>query len=141
ADQPDGLEVGVEEVLEHDSVTAGALVGAEAFGGLVDGSDDAVVGVRSKPVVERLLPSAARIELVRALPHLLTRLPDEQAGHDTEAQRPRLLPDRRRVPGRDERRVVLVGEPECRLDRAPPASPADEQPRARVPPPPALAKA
>src|SRR5437870_1115205 len=40
ADQPDRLEVGVEEMLEHHAVAAGALVGAETLGGLLDGADD-----------------------------------------------------------------------------------------------------
>src|SRR5438034_8125723 len=37
-DQAHGLEVGVEEVLEHDALAAGALVVAQPLGDLVDGA-------------------------------------------------------------------------------------------------------
>src|SRR5439155_21931546 len=129
ADQPDRLEVGVEEMLEHHPVAAGALVGAETLGGLFDGADDGEGLDSGEPVVERGVAWPSRVERARTLERVVACLADDAARHDREAQRPRLLPDRRGVLGRDERRVVLVGEPERGLDGAPPAAAADEQRR------------
>ena len=65
ADQPHGLEVGVEEVLEHHAVAAGALVLAEPRDDLVHRADDAALRVGGEPLVEALLARPAGVELAR----------------------------------------------------------------------------